>query len=91
MKKKIRLSSAQESAMQCRDWSDEPAVREAWRGSQLFVPEDDDQKEQLWSELNDASNAEDAFAEESTNDPDGRKYARRASRSLACLASRVLS
>ena len=88
---KIRLSSAQESAMQCRDWSDEPAVREAWRGSQLFIPEDDEQREQLWRELNDASNAEDDFAEDRGNDQDGRKYARRAAKSLASLASRVLS
>ena len=89
--KPIRLSSAQESALECRDWSEEPAVREAWRGSQLFPPEDDEQREQLWRELNDASNAEDDFAEDQGNDGDGRKYARRASRSLACLASRVLS
>jgi len=86
--KKIRLSSAQESAMQCRDWSEEPAVREAWRGSQLFLPEDDEQREQLWRELNDASNAEDESAEHL--DPEGAKYARRASRSLQALASRVL-
>ena len=87
---KIRLTTAQVSAIECRDWSEEPLVVAAWRGQWLTIPEDDAEREQLWRDINDASNAEDAVAEDPAEDPVSRRYARRAAWSLSCVARRVI-
>ena len=85
---KLRLSDAQVSAIECRDWSEEPVMQRAWQGSYLVFEEAD--REPLWEELRDASNAEDAQAEYDT-DAAARKFAGRASRSLGCVAGKVLT
>jgi hypothetical protein len=87
----IRLTDAQQSAFECRDWSEEPATRAALTAgmcsSLVFLRRDG---ERLWREINDASNSEDAYAEIDRHDHDLRVMARRASRSLACVAGKCL-
>ncbi len=85
---KIRLSFSQKYALACRDWT--TVVLDAWKGGYLYLPEDDYDREQLWRELRDASNAEDIDAH--TNEhPQLRIYARRTALSLDCLAYRVIA
>lgn len=81
---RIKLSSAQQSALECRDGGGlDPLVDAAWdrAGALVFNPVDADE---LWSELNEASNAEDAQRQT------GDALAGRAARSLAALGGRVL-
>lgn len=87
MTKTIRLSQAQASAFECRDWDDEPLTRAAWDGDSRLVFAAVD-AEALCSEITDASNAEDSFAQES--DGPCRTFANRAARSLAVVAGKVL-
>lgn len=60
----------------------------AWRGRYLEFDSRD--RAAIYMALNDASNAEDGFAEDTAEDPIMRRFARRASLSLAALASKVL-
>ena len=80
---KIRLSDAQQSAMECRDWSEEPTTKNAWQGAHLSFTTD--QAETIFGDLVDASNAEDAQHQIEKD-----KLAGRAARSLAALAGKVL-
>lgn len=94
---RIRLTDAQLSALECSgleiidrdadDAEDLAVLAAAWTGRTLTVT--DATRESLWRAINDRSNAEDAAAEQD-NDPAMRTFARRASRSLATLGSRVL-
>lgn len=86
---KLRLTDAQVSAMECRDWTEEPVVRRCWDGGAALLFDAQD-REPLYAALQDASNAEDAHAEYVLGPGDCRTYARRAARSLATLAGRVL-
>ena len=88
---RIRLSDAQASAIECRDIIDDPASpgARAFTGSHLvFDPQD---AEALADWLLDASNSEDAAGEYPQNEPNPelRKFARRAAKSLAVLFDKV--
>ena len=84
---RIRLSLAQASAFECRDWDDDPTVRDAWDGDRTLLF-DHDAVALIISEITDASNAEDAHAQQS--DGDCRTFANRAARSLAIVTDRIL-
>lgn len=59
---RLRMTEAQHSAVVCRDWSEDPAMRKAWDGGPVLVfnPED---AEALADEVCSASNAEDTHAQ----------------------------
>lgn len=80
----VRLTAAQQSALECReDGGLEPlTLRARARGNGRALLFTEDEREQLWGELNDASNAEDA---------QDCPYARRAAMSLSKIAGRVLT
>ena len=85
------MSDAALSALECSglELEDEPGlVAKAWTGRTLVFEEAD--RDALFLELTEMSNSEDATAEDTNEDPDIRKYARRAARSLGTLASHVL-
>jgi hypothetical protein len=85
---RLRLTKAQESALECRGIcaEDEPTINRTWYGSRLvFDPADADA---LAKELVEVASAEDAQAEES-KDAETAKFAREASRALEVLAARV--
>ena len=84
----IKLSQSQSSALECRDWSEEPTVRRCWDGDSLLTFGAADQ-DNLFSEITEASNAEDDFAEERKGTECG-KLAARACRSLCCVSGKVL-
>lgn len=99
---RIRLTNAQTSALECAglehsdDLVDEESLRDdlailssSWNRDKRTLTVTDETRESLWRALNDRSNAEDAAAEED-DDAEMRTFARRASRSLASLGSRVL-
>lgn len=88
MNRCIHLTSAQASAFECRDWSDEPITRAAWDGDSRLVFDDRD-ADTLASEITDASNAEDEFAQDMVP-CECRTFAKRAARSLACVSGKVL-
>lgn len=92
VKRTIKLSDAQVSALECRDFDpcDRAAasVLAAWSTDRLTFYSD--QCDLLFAALNEASNAEDAFAEITSHDADSRRCAARAARSLCALASKVL-
>ncbi len=80
----IKLSPAQVSAMECRDWTENPEVTDAWNGQdEIRVTEEN--KDDLWRAINDASNAEDGWWEEKRDN-----FARVASLSLTIVATKVL-
>ena len=90
----LRLTPTQRSALECAGLDILDALTDAERvliaaldGYRLTVTAET--RDALYTALNDRSNAEDADAEQNT-DAALRAYARRASRSLAALASRVL-
>ena len=85
----VKLSDAQVSALECREGGGlDPVIDDAWNGFGLLTFTED-AREPLWDALRDASNAEDAGADETT-DPAERRAARQAARSLACVAGHVL-
>jgi len=89
----IRLSVAAVSALECRGLEEaidahDQAVKAAWKGSRLVFY--GSERDALFEALNEMSNAEDAFAEERNHDPELRRFAGRAARSLAAVAGRVL-
>jgi len=57
---RIKMTEAQASAVECRDWSEEPKMTAAWKGDWLEFSEQD--RDALASEVNDASNTEDECA-----------------------------
>lgn len=85
----LRITAAQESALECRDWTDH-RMAEAWfgEGRMVFAPED---AEALASEICDASNAEDdhAIALRRDGHADCARACRGASVALGNLAARV--
>ena len=91
---RIRLTEAQRSALECRDLALNPEdalLATAWeRGDRRSLVFEAHDGEALFELLNEASNAEDAFAQDPRHDPDLRQFAGRAARSLASVASRVL-
>lgn len=90
----VHLSAAQISALECGglDWdAPEPGpIERAWSTHRHALVFEEADRDALADALNEMSNAEDAFAEERTNDREMRTFARRASRSLAALYGRVL-
>lgn len=98
---RVRLSEPQQSALECRwledggpggdgtEAADEAALQDAWDGGEWLEFEPTD-AEAVFRALRDASNAEDAFQQDASNDPDLRRLAGRAARSLAALSGRVL-
>lgn len=86
----IRLSDAQISALECAglEPGEHDTVVRAW-ASRARLAFDLADRDALFSELTDLSNAEDATAEQE-RDRDMRKFARRASMALATVASKVL-
>lgn len=92
MTHRIKLSPAQHGALQCReDGGLDPLTLAAWDGSHLTFEESD--KEDLFSELIDACNAEDVHMEMLRKDGELEcaKLAGRAARSLGTLAGKVLT
>lgn len=87
----IVLSKAQISAMECRDWSEEPITRRCWHGAAILVPADAELANELLGDIIEASNAEDAQADDARHRRDGTcaKYAGRAARSLAAIATGI--
>jgi len=86
---RVKLTDAQVSALECREGGGlEPVIEDAWDGFHV-LSFTEGAREPLWDALNDASNAEDAGADEAT-DPVERRAARQAARSLACVAGHVL-
>jgi hypothetical protein len=79
----IKLTGPQLSAMECRDWSDEDAAREAWKGDRLEFDAAD--APAIYSDLTDAANSEDAARQLFGDVPSGR-----ASRALQRVASNVI-
>lgn len=95
--KVIRLTDAQQSALECSSIAEgdesflspeEVVLQRAWDGERKLTLTPDTH-EQIFSALNELSNAEDAAAGE-TSDPDMRRMANSAARSLACIASKAL-
>ena len=89
----VRISEAMQSALECRGLNEpadlhDLAVAAAWKGSRLVFYEGE--RDGLFDALNEMSNAEDAFANDPAEDPEMRRYAGRAARSLGALAGRVL-
>lgn len=84
----IRLSPAQVSALECRE--PDGILGECWKGSRLRVPDDPGERRELAEEVNEASNAEDADAQDNP-DPAMRVYAGRASRSLSTVYGKLLT
>jgi len=85
----IKLSDAQVSALECRDGGGlDQVIEDAWDGFHRLAFTED-AREPLWGALNDASNCEDAGADEAS-DPAERRAARQAARSLGCVAGHVL-
>jgi hypothetical protein len=84
----IRLTEAQQSALECRREALDPVLAAAWDGARRLTvtPET---RDALFSELTDAANAEDADAEQNP-DPTMATFARRACRSLSAISGRVL-
>ncbi len=85
---KIRLTGPQEGALECRGLDEpfdagEALLARCWVGRYLRF--EADQRDALFSVLNELSNAEDA-----QHQIEGDALAGRAARSLAALASRVL-
>lgn len=93
MTRRLRLTEAQTSALECRhfDLADpaEAELLEAWDQASETLTVTDANREALFEALNEASNAEDAGSQEA-EDPQERRWAARSARSLSALASRVL-
>lgn len=85
---KLKLTEAQASAMECRDWSMEPTVQECWDGDRLLTFEEH-QRAELFSEINEAANAEDAQAEMRSEPPETRRGCRGAATALTNLAFKI--
>lgn len=81
---RIRITPAQRSAIECRMHGTEQVDGLVLDGDYLVIGD----PAATATALNDASNAEDDWAEYSTGE--GATYARRAARSLAALYARVL-
>jgi hypothetical protein len=91
---RLVLTPAQRSALECAgleapDGPKETALALAWKGGNALDYADAD-RDAIFEALTDLSNAEDAFAEDTSQDAEMRKHARRAARSLGAIASRVL-
>lgn len=86
---RIRLSPAQVSALECREGGglDEVTLR-AWQGEYLVFPESE--RELLFEELIEASNCEDAQAEEQRYRGENSVAAYRAALSFSTLTGKVL-
>jgi hypothetical protein len=88
---RIRLTPAMLSALECAGIElgddDTATLRRCWSGH--YVTFTDADRDALFSEINDRSNAEDGAAEHEL-DPAMRTFAARAAKSLCALASRVL-
>ncbi len=88
---KIRLTEAQFSALECNgvfEDLEDRYIPGIIKGMVLsFIPE---AKERVAEIINDISNSEDAFAEDTSQDPICRKYARRASLSTSTLFAKIL-
>jgi hypothetical protein len=82
---RVRLTEAQVSALECRDCDE--LIQAAWDGGRYLVFMTHD-AEALADELNDASNGEDAYAEQDSGDM--AIYAARAARSLSAVYGKVL-
>ncbi len=87
---RIKLTEAQESALECRADGLDPLTAEAWNGNALVFRAED--ANALFSELCEASNAEDAHAEllRGSGERQASTLTGRAARSLAALSGRVL-
>ena len=85
MTKRIKLTTAQKSAIECRMHGEEQVDGLLLDGDFLLV---DDANAVGWA-LTEASNAEDDAVEYGYVDGDLAKYARRAAKSLAAIAGRV--
>ena len=89
---RLQLTVAERSAVECRDWSECPAVLAAWNGAwRLTFAERD--RAALAAAINEASNAEDGWAEYhlSKRDREQARFATKASLALTRLYSRILS
>jgi len=82
---RFRLSAAQTSALECRDWDESPTVARCWNRPLERIDYQESDMDGLFDELTEASNAEDSFETES---PACKKLANRAARSLGTLAGR---
>ncbi len=90
----VKLSEAQRSALECRDWSEEPIMRESWDGG-YRLKVDPQYADQLLYEVTEASNAEDAQEQElqGRRDYDSRtaaRHAARAARAPSSLGDRII-
>jgi hypothetical protein len=87
---RVPLSPAQVSAIECRDIAEDPESPGAlaFKGDHLEFRLDDGPALADW--LNEASNAEDAFAEDKAEDRGMRTFARRAAASLSAVFGKVL-
>jgi len=89
----LRLSEAQKAAFEQQDWDDDGAVSAAWDGGYILQHNNDPVlAEKLWEEINDASNAEDAFADvlRRQDAHQDAKMAAKASRVLGTVAGKML-
>lgn len=84
----IKLSEAQKSAVECRDWSEEPFMRAAWDGG-YRIRIDPEDATHLLSEVIDAANTEDA-EQQCQRDREMAKLAGRACRALSSLADKII-
>ena len=82
----VKLTEPQEGAFQCRDWSEEPLTRAAWSGGRLTFDSAD--AWDLLTEITDASNAEDEFAQTVTGEC--RTHANRAAQVLANVTKSIV-
>ena len=90
MSHRVALTSPQVSAMECRDFSEEPVTRACWRpgNTAIGVPANNVLASQLLTDLIEASNAEDAQACDD-DDATTRRHARNASLCLSRIADKV--
>jgi len=89
----LRLTNGQQSALECRQYGGlEPVVVAAWDCERKTLTVAPGTRDDLYTEINDYSNAEDAHA--TILQQEGERalatLTRRASRSLAALAGRIL-
>ena len=87
---RLKLSDAQVSALECREGGGlDPVIEDAWDGFHTLTFTES-LRDALWGALSDASNSEDAGADEAS-DAVERRAGRQAARSLGCIAGHVLT
>lgn len=88
---RLKLTDAQLSAVQCRDWSEDPIMASTWDGGAVLVF-DSAHASDLASEVNSASNAEDDHAQilRKEGEFDCARGAAGSSRALCNLMLRIL-